>query len=176
MNVARVLRGGGSPNVPGLIQEILVASPRFRPHDFDHRPPRSLVRRLVVTGALVLAIVAAPRAQSVMITPPAPITPTTTLTTINAGAGAQVDRHISADGNLASYTSTVSGVSQIRYFNFATNADFGIPTARKDTAITRATAASRGTTGTMRETAAAGGRPTASITTPTATSSATSVT
>ena len=146
-----------------------MASPRFRPHDFDHRPPRSLVRRLVVTGALVLAIVGTVRA--VVITPPTPITPTTTLTTINAGAGAQVDPHV--DGNLASYTSSVSGVSQIRYFNFATNADFGIPTARKDMAITRATAASRGTTGTMRETAAAGARPMGSIMTTMATSSAT---
>ncbi len=97
-----------------------------RPPDVVHAP-RRLVRRLVVTGALVLAIVAAPRAQSVVITPPAPITPTMTLTTINNGPGNQIDPRV--DGNLVTYMSidTTLRTSQVRDFNFSSNTDLGIP-------------------------------------------------
>ena len=49
-----------------------------------------------------------------------------TLTTVNDGAGNQTDPHV--DGDLAAYTSALSGVTQIRYFDFASSADLGIPT------------------------------------------------
>src|SRR4029450_8502748 len=56
------------------------------------------------------------------------IPPTLTPVTINNSAGDQYDPHIS--GDWVSYTSDLS----IRYFNFATNVDAGIPmgSSRRD--------------------------------------------
>jgi hypothetical protein len=54
------------------------------------------------------------------------ITVTTTPVVVNNGPGNQTDPHV--DGNLVAYTSSLSGTTQIRYFNFVTNIDSGIPT------------------------------------------------
>jgi hypothetical protein len=48
-----------------------------------------------------------------------------TLVTVNDGPGNQTDPHVS--GDLAAYTSTVTGSTQIRYYNFLTSTDIGIP-------------------------------------------------
>lgn len=55
-----------------------------------------------------------------------PIAVTATPIVVNNGPGNQTDPHV--DGNLVAYTSSISGTTQIRYFNFATNIDAGIPT------------------------------------------------
>ena len=49
-----------------------------------------------------------------------------TTTTINAGAGNQTSPHV--DGTLAAYTSAAGSAFEIRYFNFSTSSDQGIPT------------------------------------------------
>jgi parallel beta-helix repeat protein len=60
------------------------------------------------------------------ITPVVGTLPAAVSTTINNGPGNQADPHI--DGDLVSYTSAENGVSQIRYYNFTTALDQGIPT------------------------------------------------
>jgi WD40-like Beta Propeller Repeat len=47
-------------------------------------------------------------------------------TDVNVGIGDQTDPHV--DCNIAAYTSTESGVSEIRYFDFFTNTDQIVPT------------------------------------------------
>lgn len=59
------------------------------------------------------------------ITPTMGTLPAGVWTTVNNSPGGQGDPHI--DGDLVSYTSQVIGGSEIRYFNFTTGVDMGIP-------------------------------------------------
>jgi len=77
-------------------------------------------RRVVFTLAALLTFAAAARAQQTTVSPGA------SLVTVNAGPGNQTDPHI--NGTLIAYTSSVTGVTQIRYFDLATRLDSGIPT------------------------------------------------
>ncbi len=73
----------------------------------------------VLAAALAVTRVDEARAQQTTVTPSAAVLP------VNTGDGNQTDPHIS--GNLVSYTSSVNGVTQIRYFDLTTSIDDSIP-------------------------------------------------
>jgi hypothetical protein len=78
----------------------------------------------MIICTLALALIPAAAMADVQEGLAAPIIVTATPVVVNNGSGNQVDPHV--DGNLVSYTSAANGVSEIRYFNFATSVDLGI--------------------------------------------------
>lgn len=100
------------------------ATVSLRARRLAHLKGTAMSRPLAVL--LALAMLIAPSslvAWAEGITPPVPVTPTTTVVEIAAGEGSQSDPHIS--GTLVSYTD--NSISSIRYYNFATGITGTIP-------------------------------------------------
>jgi hypothetical protein len=97
--------------------------------DLQHKGSTELkagVGLVTLVAVVILALVAA--APALAIVPVAGPLPPATQVTINNEPGNQTDPHVS--GDLVAYFSDVAGANaQIRYFDFASGADTGIPNA-----------------------------------------------
>jgi Tol biopolymer transport system component len=78
------------------------------------------------TVALLFILITLAASPSAALATTIGTTPPLATTTVNDGPGDQFDPHIS--GSLVSYTSAVSGYSEIRYYDLATGSDTPIPT------------------------------------------------